>query len=518
MKENYSLVPLGDIVLTKNNPRQINQKSEGFIKLTDSIRVQGVIVPIHIRNHPGKSGKFELLAGERRYLASLKADKTEIRAINHGDITDEEAFEITFAENFAREDLTPVEQGSAVGLLMEKYKGDHKAVAARLGKSEKWVHLRNCIHTQLSEQWKEDMLKDDRFSYLTTAHLGLVARLPESTQKAIATRIKQISYQFSVNELEKEIADRLRLLSKAPFDTQKCGECTKRSGAQPGLWSDNHREASGNNDKCLDGKCWDDKEIRHNKRQLEELKKKYPGLVCVETSYCYEGDIPKKLRSAYGKYLASHAYDKSKKKDKGSVPALVVYGSGKGGVIYVKIHKTSKEQKKEQKPEKKTLKQLRAELRQTRWQEVIGRLIKKIKEITPGDRISDDAMFTTALLIVVIGCDCNIYSPNEKRSFLESTYKIYKTDRHKARVKVFEKLWLEVRDDLHYQMDCSGNKDSIKAAGLIASIFDINLDEIYRAVCNEPGFEEPPAWKNLKADGTPKKAKTGKATKKKKTA
>ncbi len=100
MQGTLKQIPLADIVPGKDNPRQINQKLESFTKLVDSIRAQGVIVPVHVRCLiPSKgSGKYELLAGERRYKPALKAGLPNIPAIDHGHISDEAAFEITFTD------------------------------------------------------------------------------------------------------------------------------------------------------------------------------------------------------------------------------------------------------------------------------------------------------------------------------------------------------------------------------------------------------------------------------------
>ncbi|GAH78556.1 unnamed protein product, partial [marine sediment metagenome] len=95
-------LPVTDILPSGNNPRIINEKDPGFIELIKSIRARGVVVPIHVRNHPKQKDKYELLAGERRLLAA-RANVPTIRAINHGVIDDDAAFEITFIENFARE-------------------------------------------------------------------------------------------------------------------------------------------------------------------------------------------------------------------------------------------------------------------------------------------------------------------------------------------------------------------------------------------------------------------------------
>jgi ParB family chromosome partitioning protein len=520
MKENLELISVKRIAISKNNPRRINEKSKGFEKLVDSVKAQGVIVPVHVRNI--KSGKFldkkeilfpELLAGERRLRAAKKAGLQEIRAINHGLITDEEAFEITFAENFARQDLTPIEEGSAVGILLEKYKGDYKAVSAKLGKSEKWVRVRNCIYNNLSADWDIELAENEELSYLTAAHLGLVARFPVPMQKGILSRVKKHWGKYTVSELDKDLTEMLRLISKAPFDTKQCFKCNKRSGVQPTLWADKKKDVSGKNDRCLDLRCWDKKEADQAKNKYLELKEKYSGLICVRTSWCSSGHEDQKLKRAYGKVLSPNQYIKSKKIVEGSVPALVVPSTGKGKVIYVELTQKAA-QKEANKP--KTLKQLRAELKQKRWGEIVDRLIKIIEEIEPENMLTERAMLVISLFIVIGGCEKRIYRTAEQQKFLNKAMKLLNEGKTKnAAVLVFKELWEAVRGEIKWKIDSSGDKDSIKEARIIASMFDVDLNEIYEAVCNEPGFEEPAAWKNLKADGTPKKTKTDKVTKKK---
>jgi len=512
MNETYEMIKLADIVLSPNNPRTVNQKSESFIDLTESIRgLGGNVNPVHVRLFPpgvqliprGKKDHYELLAGERRYRAALKAGMTEIKAINHGDITDAEAFEITFAENFGHEDLTAVEQGRAAAILLEKYNGDYAAAAAKLGKSEKWVRLRALIHTQLTDEWKEALCKVPGLSYLTAAHLGLIARFGAGTQKAIASHIKGHYCRYSVAELEKELAGRLRLIAKAPFENTQCRSCPKRSGAQPGLFSDKAETDSGKNDKCLDIKCWDKKEIEHKKAAFAELIAKYPGgLRCVAASWMGGGDDLKKLKAAYGKIIDHYSFTKAKKKDKGSVPAFVVYGTGKGKVIYVKDGKGTSAAGKQKQP---TLKRLRAELEQKRWTETICRFIAQIEKIPAADRAGNPySRFATAIIIAAYGSDSLAYNVN-KGQFIAKMIEEHKKDPVRGEVKVFEQLWNNVAGRLRYRMDRNGCEDSVCQTKLISVYFDIDLDEIYGEVCKEKEFAEPAEWQDLNANGTRKK-------------
>ena len=117
----YKTLKVDDIEISKNNPRTINEKSDTFKELAESVRASGVIVPIHVRRHPKDAKGFELLAGERSLRACSVTGRDIIPALDHGTISDEKSFEITFAENFCREDMTVMEQGKAVQILLQKY-------------------------------------------------------------------------------------------------------------------------------------------------------------------------------------------------------------------------------------------------------------------------------------------------------------------------------------------------------------------------------------------------------------
>ena len=100
------------IDLIDPNPYQTRRqiREESLIELTDSIRASGVVQPVVLR--PAAGGRFQLVAGERRWLASKRAGKTTIPAVVR-QISNEQAMEITIIENLQREDLNPIEQARA---------------------------------------------------------------------------------------------------------------------------------------------------------------------------------------------------------------------------------------------------------------------------------------------------------------------------------------------------------------------------------------------------------------------
>jgi ParB family chromosome partitioning protein len=100
-------------------------------ELAASITANGVVQPILVR--PLASGRFQLIAGERRWRASQLAGKKTIPAILR-QVSDEQALEITIVENLQRADLNPVEQARAFERLSREFHMTHEQIATRTGK------------------------------------------------------------------------------------------------------------------------------------------------------------------------------------------------------------------------------------------------------------------------------------------------------------------------------------------------------------------------------------------------
>jgi len=493
-------IELKKITITKGyNPRQIDVKSPHFLDLVESVKAQGVIVPVHVRKTGDPAGPYELLAGERRYRAASQAELKQIPAINHGPISDEQAFEITFVENFAREDLTTLEQGRAVGFLLERYKGDYTAVASKLGKAESWVRMRHAIETNLSEEWKNATAEGCRLEHFTAAHLALVARFPANVQANI---LNEIGYrkEMSVKGLAAIVADMLRLIRKAPFDTAKCAKCTKRSDAQPQLWMDRETQKVGTGDRCLDIKCWARKEHAARKEKLAELQAKYPGLVSICTKDYLWGEEARKAQSSYGKYLSKHDYEMCKKSDAKAVPAVIVNGKGAGNIQYIKIkHPDSPAA---QKASHRTLKDLRKDLTERRWLEAIRRMCEQIGKVPFDQIMGKDGMRVIVWMAALYGTGDGTFGA-ERTSLLKE----FDKGAGESAAVPLRIIWECISQQMDYIADSIGADQ--REGGVIAKLFSLDLDAEYKKVCQDPEFAEPTEWKNLNADGTPKSQKTG---------
>jgi len=116
------------------NPRQPRRSfdDESLVALADSIRVRGVLQPVLVRPLPG--GRYELIAGERRWRAAALAELDSIPAVIRRQ-DDAASLEVALIENMAREDLNPVDQARACAALVEELGLTREEVGLRVGRS-----------------------------------------------------------------------------------------------------------------------------------------------------------------------------------------------------------------------------------------------------------------------------------------------------------------------------------------------------------------------------------------------
>ena len=128
-------IGIDKIRLNPFQPRKFFNE-ERLAELAESIRANGVIEPIVVRPFPG--GVFELVAGERRFRASVKAGLKKIPAVCRK-MDDRQSLEIALIENIHREDINPLECAEAYKRLMEEFGLTQEKVAERVGKRRSTV-------------------------------------------------------------------------------------------------------------------------------------------------------------------------------------------------------------------------------------------------------------------------------------------------------------------------------------------------------------------------------------------
>lgn len=124
-------LPVSALQAGRYQPRK-DFASEALQELADSIREQGIIQPLVVRNIGEE--KYEIIAGERRFRAAQLAGLTEVPVVIR-DIPDEAALAISLIENIQREDLNPLEEAVALQRLLDEFGLTHQEIARAVGKS-----------------------------------------------------------------------------------------------------------------------------------------------------------------------------------------------------------------------------------------------------------------------------------------------------------------------------------------------------------------------------------------------
>ena len=128
---------IGDLTRNPYQPRQIFNE-EKLEELANSIKKNGVIQPIAVRPDRSNESKYQIVAGERRWLAAQKAGLHEIPIVIL-DLDDNESLEVAIVENIQRDDLNPIEEAKAYERLNKEFNYDHEKIARFMSKSRSHV-------------------------------------------------------------------------------------------------------------------------------------------------------------------------------------------------------------------------------------------------------------------------------------------------------------------------------------------------------------------------------------------
>ncbi len=134
-------ISISDLNRNPYQPRQ-NFSEQKLEELAASIRKNGIIQPIAVRQSKSGSGKYEIVAGERRWLAAQKAGLHEI-PVTILELTDVESLEVAIVENIQRDDLNPIEEARGYQRLNEEFKYDHESISKLMSKSRS--HISNTL-------------------------------------------------------------------------------------------------------------------------------------------------------------------------------------------------------------------------------------------------------------------------------------------------------------------------------------------------------------------------------------
>jgi len=199
----------------KYQPRR-DMKTEKLAELADSIRAQGVIQPIVVREIAG--GRFEIIAGERRWRAAQIAELREVPVVVR-EVDDRAVIAMALIENIQREDLNPLEEAGSLHRLIDEFDLTHQQAAEAVGRSRAAVS--NLLRLL---ELPEAIRKLLEAGQLEMGHARALLTLP--TDLAIALAQTAASEQLSVRDVERRAQQAGR--NKAP---PKSGNGAQRSNA-----------------------------------------------------------------------------------------------------------------------------------------------------------------------------------------------------------------------------------------------------------------------------------------------
>lgn len=165
------------------NPNQPRQAMGDLAELMASIAEKGVIEPLVVRQ---RGGRFQIVAGERRYQAAVQLGLRELPVVIR-DLDDIEVLEVALIENLQRKDLTPFEEAEALSTLAERGRFTHEVLAKRLGKS------RTAITESLAIQKMPESVKN-------------LCRLADITSKSLLLQVVRQQDEAKMTALVEKIA------------------------------------------------------------------------------------------------------------------------------------------------------------------------------------------------------------------------------------------------------------------------------------------------------------------------
>ncbi|MEW6165812.1 MAG: ParB/RepB/Spo0J family partition protein [Pseudomonadota bacterium] len=191
-------LPIGDLQPGKYQPR--TRMDPGSLEdLAASIKAQGLIQPISVR--PVAHGRYEIIAGERRWRASQIAGLTEVPVLIR-EIPDDAALAMSLIENIQREDLNPLEEAAGLQRLIDEFGMTHQQAADAVGRSRSAAS--NLLRLlQLAKPAQDLLMAGD----IEMGHARALLAVPKTEQGRLAAEVADKGY--SVRETEKRVAREL---------------------------------------------------------------------------------------------------------------------------------------------------------------------------------------------------------------------------------------------------------------------------------------------------------------------
>ena len=188
---NINKLSITDLVRNKLQPRK-NFDKENLEELTSSVKERGIIQPIIVRQSTDHKNKYEIIAGERRWLAAQNAGFHEVPVVIT-EADDLKSLEFAIVENVQRHDLNSIEEANGYQKLIDEFGYDQEKVAKFIGKSRS--HVSNCLRLLTLPKQIIDLIETNK---LSQGHAKVLVGL----ENAIFVANKIIDKKLSVRQAE----------------------------------------------------------------------------------------------------------------------------------------------------------------------------------------------------------------------------------------------------------------------------------------------------------------------------
>lgn len=205
-KKGLLVLEVGQLEPNRFQPRTDFDET-GLEELSESIRIQGIVQPIVVTPKPDAEGRYNIVAGERRWRAAQRAGLKEVPVVVREGMSDQQLLEMALVENIQREDLNAIEEAEAYRALSETFSLSQEEIASRVGKGR--TTITNILRLLRLPAEVQDLLRSGR---LTAGQARPLLSFPDP-RKQIELAEKAVREGLTARDLE--------ALAAAPQEKQK---------------------------------------------------------------------------------------------------------------------------------------------------------------------------------------------------------------------------------------------------------------------------------------------------------
>jgi len=192
VEKSINKLAISELTRNKYQPRKVFDQ-ENLEELTNSIRERGIIQPIIVRKSTVNNSKYEIIAGERRWLAAQNAGLHEVPVVIT-EADDLKSLEFAIVENVQRHDLNPIEEAEGYQRLIDDFSYDQEKVAKFIGKSRS--HVSNCLRLL---SLPKDVIQLIQSNKISQGHAKVLVGLENASFIANKILEKKLSVRQSEN-------------------------------------------------------------------------------------------------------------------------------------------------------------------------------------------------------------------------------------------------------------------------------------------------------------------------------